>query len=195
VSGNYRSGHGRVLVFLGPPGSGKGTQAELLAEKMQLAHICLGEMLREEVKLETAVGKQAKQFMQAGQLVPDALTIELARQRIEKEDCRGGFMVDGFPRSLVQAEGFEKMLGRQNLEVDRVVYFRIAEEIALQRLLGRGRADDQESIIRNRFEVYEKQTRPLIDYYRDKDKLSEIDAGRPLEEVSRQLNAILNGFH
>lgn len=180
-----------ILAFLGPPGSGKGTQAKLLAEKLKVPHICLGDMLREEVKLGTAIGRRAKELMEAGRLVPDELTIELVRGRISREDCRSGFIVDGFPRSEVQAEAFDQMLKELNLELSAVIYFRISEEQALKRLLLRakleGRADDNEATIRTRFEVYEKQTQPLIERYLKVGKLIEIDAAGTIEEVFQNL--------
>lgn len=175
----------RTLIFLGPPGSGKGTQAKILAEKLSIPHISLGDMLREEVRAGSGTGKRAKEAMDAGRLVPDELTIDLARKRINREDCRSGYIFDGFPRSMIQAAALEKT------PIDRVVYFRIAEEEAVKRLLRRaeleGRADDSEEAIRTRFEVYEKETRPLIDYYARMGKLLEIDAARPIEQVSLQL--------
>lgn len=175
----------RILIFLGPPGSGKGTQAKTLAEKLSIPHISLGDMLREEVRADSGVGRRAKEAMDAGRLVPDELTIDLARKRIKREDCRSGYIFDGFPRSMIQAAALEKT------PIDRVVYFRIAEEEAVKRLLRRaeleGRADDSEEAIRTRFEVYEKETRPLIDYYAGMGKLLEIDAARSIEQVSLQL--------
>jgi adenylate kinase len=184
-----------ILAFLGPPGSGKGTQAKLLAEKLKVPHISLGDILREEVRAGSEVGKRAKAIMEAGRLVPDELTIELTRKRIGGEDCRKGFILDGFPRSAAQAEAFDRMLAENKLTLDRVIYFRIAEEEVVKRLLLRaeleGRADDNEDAIRTRFEVYESQTRPLIEHYARMGKLQEIDAARPIEQVSAALAQVL----
>jgi adenylate kinase len=180
-----------IEIFLGPPGSGKGTQAKTLAEKRQVPHISLGDILRAEVKQGTAIGRQAKVLMDAGKLVPDELTIELTRQRILQPDAKNGFIIDGFPRSMAQATALDKMLAENELNLDRVVYFKVNEEEVVKRLLLRakieGRADDQESVIRTRFEVYEQSTRPLIEYYQRMGKLHEIDAALPIDQVFQQL--------
>lgn len=180
-----------ILIFLGPPGSGKGTQAKMLAEKINLAHISLGDILREEVRSGSEIGKRAKDIMEAGRLVPDELTIELTRKRIGEPDCKNGFIIDGFPRSMAQAEAFDRMVEVKNV---RVIYFQIPEDQAVQRLLRRaeleGRADDNEKAIRTRFEVYEKQTRPLIEHYSGMGKLVQIDAARSIEEVFAELTKI-----
>jgi adenylate kinase len=176
-----------ILIFLGPPGSGKGTQAKMLAEKKGIPHISLGDILREQVKLGTEIGRRCQAYMDAGKLVPDEVTIELTRQRIAQPDCKNGFIIDGFPRSMAQAEALTAMFAAQKLTLDRVVYFHVAEEEVVKRLLLRagieGRADDNADSIRTRFEVYEKTTRPLIDYYRRQGKLQEIDAARSIEQV------------
>jgi adenylate kinase len=180
-----------ILVFLGPPGSGKGTQAKTLAEKMQIPHISLGDILRAEVKQGTEIGRQAKALMDAGQLVPDELTIELTRQRLGQPDAAKGAIIDGFPRSLAQATALDQMLDEKKLKLDKVIYFAVGEEEVVKRLLLRakieGRADDNAAAIRTRFEVYEKTTRPLIDYYRRQGKLQEIDAALPIDRVFQQL--------
>lgn len=183
-----------ILVFLGPPGSGKGTQAKLLAEELKIPQIALGDMLREEVRAGTEIGKQVKKLIDAGKLAPDELTIELARKRIKQEDCQSGFIFDGFPRSAAQAEALDQMLAEGNLTLNRVIYFRIREEQVVERLLRRagleGRADDNEDAIRTRFEVYEKETQPLIERYAECGKLVEINAAGTIEEVFRDLKAV-----
>lgn len=207
-----------ILVFLGPPGSGKGTQAKLLAEKLRVSHIALGDMLREEVRAGTVVGKRAKEFMDAGHLVPDELTIEMTRKRISEKDCQTGFIIDGFPRSTAQAEAFERILAEKDLGLDKVVYFHIPEEEVVKRLSERRsckncgtvyhltnrppkvpgkcdlcggelylRHDDEEKVIRTRFEVYEKQTRPLVERYKKQGKLVELDATGSIDEVFQEL--------
>jgi adenylate kinase len=183
-----------ILIFLGPPGSGKGTQAKVLAEKFGVPHISLGDILRDEVKRATEIGKRAKDFMAAGRLVPDELTIELADKRISQADCRPGFIFDGFPRSAAQADALDGMFKQKNLTIDRVIYFNVSEEETVKRLLMRagieGRADDNAASIRTRFEVYEKTTRPLIEHYAKMGKLLEIDAARSIEAIGRDLAKI-----
>ena len=125
------------LVLLGPPGSGKGTQAKLLGEKLKIPHISLGDMLREEVRKESALGKKVKAVMEAGNLVPDEVTIELTRQRLAEKDCRAGFILDGFPRSAAQAEAFDKILKDLKIGMDRLLYFNLTEEQVVRRLSGR----------------------------------------------------------
>lgn len=125
------------LAFFGPPGSGKGTQAKLVAEKNNWPHISLGDMLREEVRLESSIGKRAKEIMNAGNLVPDELTIELTRQRLSQADAASGFIVDGFPRSQAQAEAFDQMLNDLKINLDAVVFFQISVDQVVERLTGR----------------------------------------------------------
>ncbi|PIS29622.1 adenylate kinase [Candidatus Saganbacteria bacterium CG08_land_8_20_14_0_20_45_16] len=206
-----------VLVFLGPPGSGKGTQAMKLAEKLGIAHISLGDVLREEVRKGSDIGRKAKEFMDAGKLVPDELTIALTRQRLSQPDVKAGIIVDGFPRSLVQAEAFDKMTAELKLKV-KVIYFEIDEEQVVERLSGRRsckacgaiyhvkynapiesgkcdkcggelyqRSDDQEIAIRTRFEVYTNQTKPLIDRYQQAGVLARVQAAGPIEEIFKNL--------
>jgi adenylate kinase len=125
------------LIFLGPPGSGKGTQAGKLIEKVQVAHISTGDILRENVKLGTALGLKAKEFMDAGKLVPDELIIEMMKRRLQEGDCSRGFILDGFPRTVAQAEALEKMLNELDMRLDAVILFQVSDEIVVERLSGR----------------------------------------------------------
>ncbi|NLI95613.1 MAG: adenylate kinase [Synergistaceae bacterium] len=125
------------LIFLGPPGSGKGTQAAKLIEKVQVAHISTGDILRENVKLGTALGMKAKEFMDAGKLVPDDLIIEMMKRRLQDGDCARGFILDGFPRTVPQAEALEKMLNELGLKLDAVILFKVSDEVVVERLSGR----------------------------------------------------------
>lgn len=206
------------LVLLGPPGSGKGTQAKLLAEKVEIPHICLGDILREEVRMGTEIGKEIKEIMNTGKLVPDGVAVGLTRKRIVAEDCKNGFILDGFPRSLAQAEAFDKMLKEINLPLDKVVYFKLDKDQIVERLVGRRsckkcgavyqvklkppkieakcdlcggelyhRSDDSEATIRTRFEVYDKQTKPLLERYKVAQKLALLEADGKIEEIFARL--------
>jgi adenylate kinase len=210
-----------ILVLIGPPGSGKGTQAKLLAEQEKVPHIALGDILREEVRAKTEIGKKAGAFMNAGQLVPNELTIELARKRILKDDCAKGFVLDGFPRSLAQAEAFDQMLIECGRELNAMIYFKILEEEVVDRLSARRscqncgavfhlknhpprtegkcdlcggelylREDDRPEVIRTRFEVYARETQPLIERYIKQGKLIEVDAALPIEQLFQELQKI-----
>jgi adenylate kinase len=207
-----------ILAFLGPPGSGKGTQAKLLAERLKVPHISLGDILRDEARAGTEIGKRIAEFIHKGRLAPNELTIELTRKRIGKPDCEPGFILDGFPRSKPQALALDKMLGEMKRELDKVIYFQITEDQVVERLSGRRsckscgavyhvkfappesegkcdrcggelyqRRDDEEAAIRTRFEVYEDQTKPLIQRYQKADKLAKIDAGGSIKDVFDKL--------
>jgi adenylate kinase len=125
------------LIFLGPPGSGKGTQAAKLREKIQIAHISTGDILRDNVARATELGRQAKGFMDAGKLVPDSLIVEMMKERLKAEDCRKGFILDGFPRTVPQAEALEKMLGELGMDLDATILFDVSDAVVIERLSGR----------------------------------------------------------
>lgn len=202
------------LVLLGPPGAGKGTQATRIVEKYQIPHISTGEILRRNIKEGTALGKKAKEFMDKGELVPDSLVLELVEHRLEEGDCRDGFLLDGFPRTVLQAEKFDEYLEGKNVSLTKVVDLIVSEEILMDRMIGRRvcrncgatyhivnmptkqpgicdicggevyqRADDVEQTVRNRFEVYDRQTKPLVKYYQHTGSLAKIDGMAGLEEV------------
>jgi adenylate kinase len=169
------------IVLLGPPGAGKGTQAASLAEELGVPHISTGELFRHNIGAGTALGIDAKRYLDAGNLVPDSLTNDLVDDRLNDADVAGGFILDGFPRTVDQAEALHDMLERRNLKLDAVLEFRVPEEELVSRLSGRGRADDTEDVIRNRFRVYRDETAPLLDYYSD--ELKTVDAVGGLDEV------------
>lgn len=177
------------IVLLGPPGAGKGTQAADLAKKFGIPHISTGDLFRDNITRGTELGVEAKKYLDAGDLVPATLTNALVDSRLDDADVSGGFILDGFPRSVEQAEALKQMLSRRNLNLDAVLEFRVPEEELVTRLLGRGRADDNEDTIRNRFKVYRDETAPLLDYY--KDELKTVDAVGGLDEVfARALHAL-----
>lgn len=177
------------LVLLGPPGAGKGTQATRLAESLGIPQISTGDLFRHNISTGTPLGLQAKQYLDAGDLVPASLTNALVDDRLNDADVAGGFILDGFPRSVEQAIALHDMLERRNLKLDAVLEFRVPEDELVQRLKGRGRADDTEDVIRNRMKVYRDETAPLLDYYRD--ELKTVDAVGELDEVfARALHAL-----
>lgn len=177
------------IVLLGPPGAGKGTQAQKLAEKLGVPHISTGDLFRHNISNNTDLGIEAKKYLDAGDLVPATLTNALVDDRLDDEDAAAGFILDGFPRSVEQAKALDDMLTKRELSLDAVLEFRVPEEELVSRLKGRGRADDTEDVIRNRFNVYRDETAPLLDYYSD--SLVTVDAVGELDEVfSRALKAL-----
>jgi adenylate kinase len=208
----------QVLILLGAPGAGKGTQAVRLCAARSLAHISTGDLFRENLKKETALGKRAKGFMDAGQLVPDELVLEMLFDRVSKPDCRKGFLLDGFPRTIAQAEALEKRLGSGARVV--VLSLRVPEPVLIERLTGRRtcsacgniqhllfskpkvagkcdkcggalvqRSDDTVEVVKKRLDVYRAQTQPLEGFYAARKLLTEVDGNRAEDEVFRDLTA------
>jgi len=177
------------IVLVGPPGAGKGTQAVVLSERLGVPHISTGELFRAHAERETDLGRAAKEYMDRGDLVPDEVTNEMVHRRLEEPDARAGFVLDGFPRTVAQADVLTSYLAEQDAEVDAVLEFHVPEEVVLERLLSRGRADDSADVIHNRFEVYRSETAPLLEYYGD--RLVQVDAvGTPEEVAARALKAL-----
>jgi adenylate kinase len=179
------------VVFLGPPGAGKGTQAKKLGESAGLAHISTGEMLRAAVQEGSDLGNKVKGIMDAGQLVPDELIVEIIRARIAKADCASGYILDGFPRTVRQAEALSAMLQQQGTKLDAIVSFELSEQALMDRLANRrgteARADDDINVQRERLRVYQQQTAPLIDYYAARGTLRPVDASGDIEQVYQHL--------
>ena len=183
------------LVFLGAPGSGKGTQATRLREHFNIAHISTGDLLRAAVKEGTPLGLQAKAVMDAGQLVSDDLVLGMLEERLAKPDTAKGFILDGYPRNLAQANALDGLLNRLGQPVDIAVQLDVGTELLIQRIAGRaqaeGRADDNPESVRNRLRVYTDQTAPVIDFYRGQNKLVCVYGVGSMEEVlQRVLDAI-----
>ena len=177
------------MVLLGPPGAGKGTQAEKLVEKLGIPQISTGDLFRHNISTGTKLGLEAKKYLDAGDLVPATLTNALVDDRLGDEDVADGFILDGFPRSVEQAEALRDMLAKRNLKLDAVLEFRVSEDELLTRLKSRGRADDTDDVILNRMKVYRDETAPLLDYYSD--ELKTVDAVGSLDEVfARALRAL-----
>jgi len=176
------------IVLLGPPGAGKGTQAIKLASDLGVPQISTGDLFRHNIDAGTTLGLEAKQYLDAGDLVPASLTNALVDDRLNDADVASGFILDGFPRSVEQAEALNDMLKRRGLKLDAVLEFRVPEDELVDRLQGRGRADDTEDVIRNRMKVYRDETAPLLDFYQG--ELHTVDAVGTLDEVfARALQA------
>jgi adenylate kinase len=179
------------LIFLGPPGAGKGTQAQELAKTHAIPHISTGDILRVAVSQKTNLGMKAGAYMDAGDLVPDSLILEMVRDRLTQTDTNSGWLLDGFPRTVTQAIFLDQLLQEINQSCDAVINFDVPDESLVQRLLERGRKDDNEDVIRNRLEVYRKQTVPLIDFYQEQHLLVIIDGSQSIERVTADLIAAI----
>ncbi len=183
------------LVFLGPPGAGKGTQAQRAAARRGIPHISTGDMMRALQTSDDPVGRQAKSFLDAGKLVPDAVMIEIVRNRLREKDCAGGFLLDGFPRTVAQAEALHRILDEVGAKLTCVLEFSVPDAILKERLAGRGRdqgrSDDSAEVIERRLRVYAEQTRPLVDFYRRSNTLATIDGVGSVEDIERRIDAVL----
>ena len=179
------------LVLVGPPGAGKGTQAVRLAERLDVPHISTGDLFRANLQpgAETPLGLEAKRYMDGGELVPDSVTVAMVRERLSEDDAVKGFILDGFPRNLSQASALEQLLAERGEDVDAVVEFQVPEDELVRRLLGRGRDDDTEEVIRRRQQVYRDETAPLLEHYRD--RLVIVDAVGSVEEITDRLTDAL----
>ncbi|WP_336085395.1 adenylate kinase [Nocardia sp. SSK8] len=153
------------VVLLGPPGAGKGTQAVLLSEKLGVPHISTGDLFRANISQQTALGREAQKYMDAGDLVPSDVTNRMVEARVGEPDAANGFVLDGYPRTVDQADALKKILEHNGSELDAVLCFVVAEDTVVERMLARGRADDTEDVIRNRLRVYREETEPLLAYY------------------------------
>lgn len=212
------------LVFLGPPGAGKGTQARDLGREWGVPHVATGDMLREAVAANAPLGREAKRYMDQGALVPDDVMVRLIGERLGQSDARTGFLLDGFPRTLAQAEALDRLLKDFHQHLDGVIFFQVSEEELLRRLTGRRgcrqcgatyhlvsapprradvcdrcggalsrREDDSERTVRNRLEVYARQTAPLLDYYRARSLLTVVPAEGAIEEIREGLRRAVKG--
>lgn len=188
------------LILLGPPGAGKGTQAKRLEEKYGLVQLSTGDMLRAAVAEGTELGKQAKATMEAGELVPDHLIIGMISERIESPDLKGGFILDGFPRTVEQAKALDGLLKFKRKALDYVIQLEVNEEELVTRIVNRAkeagekaRKDDNEETARKRFAVYLEQTEPLLPYYRERGVLRTVDGMGAMDEITAALEAIVDG--
>ena len=171
------------LVFLGPPGVGKGTQAQRITDLLEIPHLSTGDMLREAAANQTPMGLAAEEIMNRGQLVGDEIVIGIVNERTAAADCRDGYLLDGFPRTRQQAEALDGLLAERQMQLDAVILITAEEQKLIQRLLGRGRADDNEETIRHRLQQYRASTEPVIDYYAQQGVLREVDGTGTPDEV------------
>jgi adenylate kinase len=178
------------IIFLGPPGAGKGTQAQKLSNKFAIPHVSTGDLFRESISIGTKLGMTAKRYLDAGDLVPSDVTNALVRDRISQTDCRrDGFILDGYPRALEQAEALTVTLAGRGGDIDAVLEFQVPEDQLIERLRERARADDTDEVVRNRLRVYRQQTAPLLAHYQD--KLITVDGVGSVDEVfTRALTAL-----
>jgi adenylate kinase len=179
------------LLFLGPPGAGKGTQAQRLASENCLLHLSTGDLLRAEVLAGTELGQQAEAIMARGELVSDKLVLAIVRHRLEGH--AQGWLLDGFPRNLGQATALDALLLQLNQSIELVILMALPDETLVQRMLSRGRADDTEAVIRHRLEVYRQQTAPLIDHYQQLGLLISVDAAGTVDDVAAEIRRQLGG--
>jgi Adenylate kinase (EC 2.7.4.3) len=208
-----------ILVFLGPPGAGKGTQAKLLSKRMGFLHLSTGDLLREAVKNQTPLGKKAKEYMDRGELVPDELIVQLIEETMPKD---GNVVLDGFPRTVNQALALEEMLKGKGEKISKVLFFDVPDEVIIDRLSGRRvcskcgavyhvkynpsnvegvcdlcggslvqRDDDKEEVVKKRLEVYRKQTQPLIEFYQDRGIIYRLDAEKGVEELFGEVKGLV----
>jgi adenylate kinase len=183
------------IIFVGPPGAGKGTQAELLSEKYDIPHISTGDMLRSHISKGTKLGQEAEKYVKAGDLVPDDVIIGMIRDVLQGEDAKKGFLLDGFPRNLSQKEALDKMLDEIGKPIDNVLVLKVPEEELVKRLLDRAvkeaRSDDNEEVIRNRLKVYRESTEPIINAYERDGIVQYIDGLGSIDEISYKISKVL----
>jgi len=176
------------LIFLGPPGAGKGTQAEKLIDTYGIPQLSTGNILRSAIQAGTPMGLAAKSVMDAGDLVSDDIVNGIVSERLDQADCAPGFILDGFPRTIPQAEALDRMLADKRMKLDAVVEFQADTDELIRRVVNRakqsGRADDNEEVVRNRLEVYRQQTAPLVEFYRGKGLLRSVDGMAPVDDVT-----------
>jgi adenylate kinase len=179
------------LVLLGAPGAGKGTQSQRLVEHLNIQHLSTGELLRQAVADQTEVGRLAQSYMDAGRLVPDDVILRVVSERLDQTDCAKGCLLDGFPRTLIQAQALDELLRRRGTPLDAVLELRVSDDEVVRRLASRGRTDDQPEVVRQRLKTYYDSNEALLDHYRRQGLLRTIDAVGAEEEIFNRIQAAL----
>lgn len=213
------------IVLLGPPGAGKGTQAKSISNRYSIPHISTGDIFRKNISENTPLGIEAKSYMDNGQLVPDEVTINMVKDRLQQDDCKNGYLLDGFPRTVHQAEALDNFLTEREESIDTALLIEVPKEFILERMTGRRvcpscgasyhikfnpptndgkcdlcgsdviqRKDDTEETVKERLDVYENQTQPLIDFYKNKKQLSVVDGTQAINEVFESICKILGSY-
>ncbi|HCQ89176.1 MULTISPECIES: adenylate kinase [unclassified Clostridium] len=214
------------IILLGPPGAGKGTQAKSISNKYSIPHISTGDIFRKNISEKTPLGIEAKSYIDKGHLVPDKLTIDIVQDRLEQEDCKSGFLLDGYPRTVNQAEALKNFLQEKGKKLDTALLIKVPKEYIIDRMTGRRvclscgasyhvkfnptkvegkcdicgsvviqRDDDCEETVNERLEIYDAQTQPLIDYYKEQDLLSEVDGTQAINDVFKNICGILGAIN
>jgi adenylate kinase len=215
---NYRR-NSMNLMLLGAPGAGKGTQAKILIDKYEIPQISTGDILREAVKAGTEMGLKAKEAMDSGQLVSDDIIIGIVRDRLSQDDCKKGFILDGFPRTIPQAEALESLMKDMAIKLDKVISLEVPDEEIIERITGRRvskttgkiyhikynppvdekeedlviRKDDNKETVVKRLKAYHEQTAPLVDFYKEKGVFAGVDGTKDIEEITKSIEVILEG--
>lgn len=184
------------LIIAGPPGAGKGTQARRLSKELDLYHISTGNIFREIIdgKRESDLSSKIREYVVNGKLVPDELVVKVVEKELNKVESNSGVILDGFPRTLKQAKALDKLLTKQDKSIDVVMKIEISEQVALERLLERGRKDDKREKVEKRFQEYDKKTQPVLSYYKKRDKLKTIDGEQTRDEVFQDILSIIEEY-